>query len=428
MSKTFNKKPIKEFRDEEKRLLQECIHCGLCLPTCPTYISNGKEMDSPRGRLYLIESVINGTTAMDNVFEKHIKSCLVCRACETACPAGVEFGHLMETTREALNNVKNPSIIQQLLLKVVVPSHIFLSLLLTATRFIQRIHLDKIVHVPPFSFFAPTKLKELQKSLPIIPKQRFSNSKSKNYPTINKAKGTVALFTGCIMDHLFPHVHLATVRILNWNGYNVEIPSNQTCCGALHAHSGDSKMTNSLASENNKELLNNKYDYIVINSAGCGSHLKSFIKYNESGLSLKILDVSELLAFINIKSLQSYTSKAVAYDEPCHLLHGQGISSEPKSILDKISGINLITLENADQCCGSAGSYSLSQTEMSIKLLDEKMKKIEDSGAKIVVTANPGCQIQLNWGSKRSGLKIEVLHLMELLDRCYKTDPNYLKY
>ena len=140
------------------------------------------------------------------------------------------------------------------------------------------------------------------------------------------------------------------------------------------------------------------------------------------------MDISELLASINTKSLQSYTSKAVAYDEPCHLLHGQGISSEPKSILDKISGINLITLENADQCCGSAGSYSLSQTEMSIKLLDEKMKKIEDSGAKIVVTANPGCQIQLNWGSKRSGLKIEVLHLMELLDRCYKTDPNYLKY
>ena len=240
---------------------------------------------------------------MDNVFEKHIKSCLVCRACETACPAGVEFGHLMETTREALNNVKNPSIIQQLLLKVVVPSHIFLSLLLTATRFIQRIHLDKIVHVPPFSFFAPTKLKELQKSLTIIPKQRFSNSKSKNYPTINKAKGTVALFTGCIMDHLFPHVHLATVRILNWNGYNVEREYYYNNAGRQMRKLGDSVYSRYLElCKQDAEFPEGGYkgEYII----DIASKIKK--EYNNSLISepdnLIFKEKAELHIFENIKN------------------------------------------------------------------------------------------------------------------------------
>mgnify|MGYP001358582328 CR=1 FL=1 len=427
MNDTIDEILIQEFGKKEKRFLQECIHCGLCLPTCPTYISNGKEMDSPRGRLYLINSVLNGKASIDNIFEKHIKSCLVCRACETACPSGVEFGHLMETTRAALNNAKNPSIVQRLLLKIVIPSHSFLTIIFFLTRFIQRIHLDKLLHVPPFKFLTSSKLKELQQSLPSIPKNRFGNSKSQYYQATDKCKGTVALFTGCIMDHLFPHVHSATVRILNWNGYNVIIPSNQTCCGALHTHTGDNSSANKLAKKNNEILLNNEFDYIAINSAGCGSHLKSYIKYNNSGLASKIMDISELLTLATLKSPKSCPIGPVAYDEPCHLLHGQGISSEPKSILNSIPDINLINLKNADHCCGSAGSYSLSETEMSIKLLEKKMETIKNSGASVVVTANPGCQIQLNWGVKRAKLKIEVLHLVELLDKCYRTDPNYSK-
>ncbi|MEE2877101.1 MAG: (Fe-S)-binding protein [Candidatus Neomarinimicrobiota bacterium] len=413
------------FGPEEKRLLRECIHCGFCLPACPTYMTNGMEMDSPRGRLHLMQSVLEGRANQDSAFEKHMKLCLVCRACETACPSGVQFGHLMEVTRGALAETKQTGRLHRFLLGTVLPSHRWLSFLFRFTRFLQKLRLDKLSMLPPFSLLIPERLRKLQPSLMPVPPRRFGEAQDTYYSAMGKKRGTVLLFTGCVMDHLFPHVHAATVRLLIWNGYDVIIPANQTCCGALHAHAGESTMTANLADQNIAVLNKTESDYIVINSAGCGSHLKFYFNYFDSGVSTQVVDLSELLASIEIKSLEAVPAGVVAYDEPCHLLHGQGISAEPKGILKKIPGIDFVSLKDGDRCCGSAGSYSITETEMSLKLLDAKMDDIETIGAAIVVTANPGCQMQLNWGVKRRNLNVEVLHLAELLDRSYSANPQY---
>ena len=413
------------FGQNEKRLLQECIHCGFCLPACPTYMENGKEMDSPRGRLYLMESAINGNALMDEAFSKHVNLCLVCRACETACPSGVQFGHLMEITRSALAETKPPSFFQKYLLKKVLTSHGWLSTLFTLMRVFQKTGLQKLFSTQPFNLLVPQRIRTLQTSIPLVPPQRFGTSKDLLYSAVGKKNGTVSLFTGCVMDHLYPHVHAATVRLLTWYNFDVNIPAQQTCCGALHAHSGDTQMTSDLAQSNIDLFENTDSDYIIINSAGCGAHLKSNLKYMEAGIPGKILDLSEFLKRMETKQVSNGRLLKVAYDEPCHLLHGQGVSAEPKSLLSQIPGVELVSLKEADRCCGSAGSYSLTETEMSLELLERKMDAVMETGADILVTANPGCQIQLAWGVRRRKIEMEVLHLAQFLDRIFSNEPGY---
>ena len=413
------------FGQNEKRLLQECIHCGFCLPACPTYMENGKEMDSPRGRLYLMESAINGNALMDEAFSKHVNLCLVCRACETACPSGVQFGHLMEITRSALAETKPPSFFQKYLLKKVLTSHGWLSTLFTLMRVFQKTGLQKLFSTQPFNLLVPQRIRTLQTSIPLVPPHRFGTSEDLLYSAVGKKNGTVSLFTGCVMDHLYPHVHAATVRLLTWYNYDVNIPAQQTCCGALHAHSGDTQMTSDLAQSNIDLFENTDSDYIIINSAGCGAHLKSNLKYTEAGIPGKILDLSEFLIKVETKQVSNGRLLKVAYDEPCHLLHGQGVSEEPKSLLSQIPGVELVSLKEADRCCGSAGSYSLTETEMSMELLERKMDAVMETGADILVTANPGCQIQLAWGVRRRKIEMEVLHLAQFLDRIFSNEPGY---
>ncbi|SVA92207.1 uncharacterized protein METZ01_LOCUS145061 [marine metagenome] len=413
------------FGQNEKRLLQECIHCGFCLPACPTYMENGKEMDSPRGRLYLMESAINGNALMDEAFSKHVNLCLVCRACETACPSGVQFGHLMEITRSALAETKPPSFFQKYLLKKVLTSHGWLSTLFTLMRVFQKTGLQKLFSTQPFNLLVPQRIRTLQTSIPLVPPQRFGTSEDLLYSAVGKKNGTVSLFTGCVMDHLYPHVHAATVRLLTWYNFDVNIPAQQTCCGALHAHSGDTQMTSDLAQSNIDLFENTDSDYIIINSAGCGAHLKSNLKYMEAGIPGKILDLSEFLIRMETKQVSNGRLLKVAYDEPCHLLHGQGVSAEPKSLLSQIPGVELVSLKEADRCCGSAGSYSLTETEMSLELLERKMDAVMETGADILVTANPGCQIQLAWGVRRRKIEMEVLHLAQFLDRIFSNEPGY---
>ena len=413
------------FGQNEKRLLQECIHCGFCLPACPTYMENGKEMDSPRGRLYLMESAINGNALMDEAFSKHVNLCLVCRACETACPSGVQFGHLMEITRSALAETTPPSFFQKYLLKKVLTSHGWLSTLFTLMRVFQKTGLQKLFSTQPFNLLVPQRIRTLQTSIPLVPPQRFGTSEDLLYFAVGKKNGTVSLFTGCVMDHLYPHVHAATVRLLTWYNFDVNIPAQQTCCGALHAHSGDTQMTSDLAQSNIDLFENTDSDYIIINSAGCGAHLKSNLKYMEAGIPGKILDLSEFLKRMETKQVSNGRLLKVAYDEPCHLLHGQGVSAEPKSLLSQIPGVELVSLKEADRCCGSAGSYSLTETEMSLELLERKMDAVMETGADILVTANPGCQIQLAWGVRRRKIEMEVLHLAQFLDRIFSNEPGY---
>jgi glycolate oxidase iron-sulfur subunit len=233
------------------------------------------------------------------------------------------------------------------------------------------------------------------------------------------------------MDNLFSHVHEATVRILTWNGYEVVVPGKQTCCGALHAHSGDIATADILAQDQFQLLGETEPDAIIVNAAGCGARLKDYGRFAAGdGQTLtsapKVRDLTEFLAANELRPPEGKLEMRVVYDEPCHLLHAQGISAEPRQLISKIPGVTLIPLTESDQCCGSAGSYSLTESETSLAILERKMEHISAAGADAVITANPGCQIQLAWGVKRYGLEVEVLHFSELLDRAYGLQTTYI--
>tara|TARA_B100000315_G_scaffold120298_1_gene110190 strand:- start:1151 stop:2446 length:1296 start_codon:yes stop_codon:yes gene_type:complete len=419
------------FGEEEKHLLQECIHCGFCLSDCPTYIANGKEMDSPRGRLHLMGSALNGDIELTDSFLEHINLCLVCRACETACPSGVQFGHLMEKTRSAVYSENKLSLSTRVFLKWIISSHFFLSILSFGLWCYQKLGGQWLTTQTPLKYVISSKIRQIQQSLAKVPLKRFGKRKTQHFKADGEKRGTSALFTGCVMDHWFAGVHKATVRILQWNGWDVIVPKEQFCCGALHSHAGDSEMARSLAEKNIQQFNDLDVDVILVNSAGCGTQLKNYSRIssdygNAETFVSKIRDVTEFLASHDLKQPEKPLNLNIVYDEPCHLIHGQGISDEPKQLIESIPGITLLPLPEADKCCGSAGSYSLTQMEMSLEILERKMDFIEASGADTVITANPGCQMQLQWGIKKRNLPMKVYHIMELLDRAYSTDEKYL--
>lgn len=416
------------FGQEEKDLLNECIHCGFCLPACPTYVINGMEMDSPRGRLYLMEAAMEQRTDVTDTFLEHMDLCLVCRACESACPSGVQFGRLMETTRAAIfNDERKTSFLTGFFLRTILPSHRLLSLLFRLARIYQRWGLQWLTTHIPIRLLLPKKLYQLQASLPPIPPRRFSNRSSRTFPAVVPRHGTVMLFTGCVMDHLYPDVHAATVRVLRWHGYDVVIPTEQTCCGALHAHAGDDMSVRNLAQENCAVFSTQSVDTIVVNAAGCGAQIKEYprILSDDESIPIPVEDITEFLFNRGLRTAEANPAMKIVYDEPCHLIHAQGVSKEPKALLRSIPGVELLALKEADKCCGGAGSYVITQTNMSQELLKRKMRLIEASGADCVITANPGCQIQLDWGVKQYELNTKVLHIVELLDRAYQKDPEY---
>ena len=418
------------FEDKNKDLLQECIHCGFCLPACPTYTLNGNEADSPRGRLYLMEAFSQGKLDATESLHRHLDLCLVCRACETACPSGVQFGSLMESAREALLPTKQKRHPALKILEKAVTSHTRLSSLMKVGRVYQKSGLHWLTTHTFLRYLVPIAMRSGNESLTTIPKKRFGKKETQIFPARSKKLGAVTLFTGCVMDHLFPHIHEATVRILTWNGYEVVVPGNQTCCGALHAHSGDIATADILAQDQFQLLGETEPDAIIVNAAGCGARLKDYGRFAAGdGQTLtsapKVRDLTEFLAAIELRPPEGKLEMRVVYDEPCHLLHAQGISAEPRQLISAIPGITLLPLQESDFCCGSAGSYSLTESETSLAILERKMEHISAAGADAVITANPGCQIQLAWGVMRNRMELEVLHIAELLDKAYGMSSGY---
>ncbi|MEE9166933.1 MAG: (Fe-S)-binding protein [Candidatus Neomarinimicrobiota bacterium] len=422
------------FGDEEKRQLWECTHCGFCLPACPTYTLNGMEVDSPRGRLYMMEAAMNDRIPMTAPFFEHINFCLSCLACETACPSGVEFGHLMEKTRATVMHYEPRSRVSRwmtsFLLTQVVPSNYALSVLTKLLAIYQRTGAQWLVRQTPLHRLLSRRLQILESSTPAAPLRSFSGGKRRVFHSRGEKRGEVALFTGCVMNHLFPDVHLSTIRLLTWHGYDVVVPGGQTCCGALHVHAGDSETAHRLAGTNLSVFSGATVDTIIVNAAGCGAHLKNYTRFpghnNAASFAGKIKDLSEFLAGVDLVLPGNSMDMSVVYDEACHLVHGQGISEEPRKLLETLPGVTVLPLKEADRCCGSAGSYTLTQTDASLELLERKMDFIEAASPDAVVTANPGCQIQLEWGIRRRHLKTSVLHFASLLDRAYWNDSGYL--
>jgi glycolate oxidase iron-sulfur subunit len=410
------------FTSEDYRLLQQCIHCGLCLASCPTYIIDGKEADSPRGRLELMHAIDRGTDPNTRGAFHHIDRCLGCLACQTACPSGVPYGHLLEHARDFQRREVQPLGLMSRLMLTWLTRNPQLGIVSQLIRIVQRTGLDRLLRTLRLG---PASLRFQLGGFPAIRRKPFSHQASQHLPAVagnHGTQGTVALFTGCVMDHWYAEVHAATTRVLNWNGFDVLIPSGQVCCGALHAHAGDLAESDRLLAVNREIFAGLPVDAIVLNSAGCGAHLRDYLWSDSEGPP--VLDVSEVLCRGNLRLPRNKISQRITYDEACHLHHAQAVQHDPYKLLSAACE-TVVALPEADICCGSAGLYSLLQREMSQELLARKIEHIRAVAPDILVTGNPGCLMQLQGGLHQTGMKIPVQHTIQILDAAYRAEEPY---
>ncbi len=393
----------------------DCVHCGLCLPHCPTYQETGRETSSPRGRIYLMRGVAEGRLPLEGLVVEEMSLCLGCRACESACPAGVRYGHLLEGMRAEIDERRaRPAParwLERAVLRGVVASPAMLRLAGAALRAYQRSGLQRLVRQSGLLRLAPG-LARAERVLPPVPD---AHRPPILVPAEEPRRGRVAFFAGCLMPELFGPTNAATVRALVRNGFEVEIPRGQRCCGALHRHAGDLAAAEWLAERNRAVFRLDEVDALIVNSAGCGAALKE----GGDALAHKTRDVCEFLHAVGVRAPERELRLRVAYDDPCHLLHGQRIGAAPRALLRAIPGLELYDLPGASDCCGAAGTYNLVQPEMAARLLQRKVSAIRATRPDVVATGNPGCMLQIGGGVREAGLHVEVVHPIDLLARAY---------
>jgi len=406
----------------------DCVHCGLCLPVCPTYRETGREQSSPRGRVYLMRSVAEGRIPLGKHVAEEMYLCLGCRACETACPSGVRYGHMLETMRAEVEKAGLrggfAKRFETFALRKLVPHPQRLRRAIDALAIVQRLRLDRL----PLRLL-PSGLRELAPLAPRVPPLR----ERRPLPEFLRAQGTrrgrVALFVGCVMPELFGRVNHATARVLARNGFDVVVHRDQACCGALHAHAGDADFARRLARRNAAALRAAQVDVLVVNSAGCGAALREAGEWlGEEGreLAAAVRDVCELLDAVGLPGPMPKGAARrvlrVCYDDPCHLVHGQRVDEAPRRLLQKIPGLALIAHDDPTSCCGAAGIYALTHRAMASAVLERKIGSIAAVDADVVASGNPGCILQLRTGVARSGLRARVAHPIELLDEAYAAE------
>ena len=415
----------------DRSVLKQCVRCGLCLDLCPTYRALGLEMDSPRGRIYQTIAVYEGRISPDDPkFRKHIYQCLDCRACETACPAGVRYGKIVEAARgvaEPENEAERT--IGKTVLNRVFTSNPALDMIGLGLRAYQKTGLQALVRKRGLLKLLPKRLAEMEGML--APAQ--GGLARADIPELVLARGNrrsrVGFIAGCIMPQLMGCTNQASVRVLARNGCDVVTPRGQGCCGALHVHIGERDTARRLARRNIAAFEPLGLDAIIINAAGCGSTLKEYPHLFENdaawlerarAFSSKVKDISEWLAEIGLNTAElGETSVRVTYQDPCHLVHGQGVRNQPRDLLRAIPGLELVEMKDSDVCCGSAGIYNLTHPELSAKILGWKMAEIATTGAQVVVAPNPGCAMQIAYGARARGIELEIVHVVDLLDRAY---------
>jgi glycolate oxidase iron-sulfur subunit len=415
----------------DTELYLDCVHCGFCLPTCPTYLVLGNEMDSPRGRIWLIRSAAEGNIGIVDSFAKHMNLCLLCRACETACPSGVKFGFLMEAARGQLERHYRYPPADRRFRDLILHTFTDLGRLRAMTgllRFYQSSGLQRLVRASGI-LRALGRLGRMENLLPAIPDQRLRTELPEIVPAKGERRGRAGLLTGCVQRFFFAQVNSATARVLSENGYEVVVPRDQGCCGSLLVHEGEREQAKELARRTIDTFERAGVDVVVVNAAGCGSVMKEYWEllhtdpvYAEkaTAFSRKVRDVSQLLAQVPLNGRLRPLSLTVTYHDACHLAHGQKVRQEPRTILKAIPGLQLVELKESDVCCGSAGIYNLLYPDLAQQFLDRKIERIQETGAEVVVSGNPGCTLQIEKGLKERGLKIQVLHPVELLDRSYR--------
>jgi glycolate oxidase iron-sulfur subunit len=400
-----------------------CIHCGLCLSSCPTYLETGNENDSPRGRIYLMRAVQEGRLALGETAVTHIDRCLGCRACEAVCPSGVQYGNLLEHTRDHVERNVSRGTWQNLLRRVVIekifPNRALMKLALLPARLAKWTGAERIL--PRFA----------REALSLIPHDLAAGNLPEFSPASrsgDQRTGRVGFIRGCVMDVMFGPTNANSVRLLNVAGYDVVIPKSQGCCGALHAHNGNLEAARAAARVNIAAFEKLELDAIIINAAGCGSTLKEYghlladdsaFAERAKNFSAKVKDITEFLA-ANLAWLQSsianrQSAVRVTYHDACHLAHAQRITKPPRDLVKAVAGKTFIELPEANVCCGSAGTYNLTEPEMAARLQRRKIENIIRTNADIVVTSNPGCLLQIRAGLRRTDSSARAIHIVDYL-------------
>jgi len=400
----------------------DCVHCGLCLESCPTYRETGRETSSPRGRIYLLRAVAEGRLPLSEAVADEAYLCLDCRSCETACPSGVRFGSLIELARAEVDGAGlRPSgarRLERLGLRGLLPHRRRLRAAFSLLAAAQRLGLDR--HLAPL---LPRSLRAAAALAPTVPPRRERGRLPELVPAEGARRGRVGFFVGCVMPELYGAVNAATVRVLARNGFDVVVPRGQGCCGALHAHAGDFAYAAGLARANAAAFRAAGVDVVVFNSAGCGAAVRDaghWLPGEGDDLAAAVRDVSEFLDAEGLRPPPGRIDASVCYDDPCHLIHGQGVSQAPRSLLERIPGVVLRPHDDAAACCGAAGIYNLTHAEMSRAVLARKLDALAAVDPDIIATGNPGCLMQLRAGAQERGLRARVAHPVELLDEAYR--------
>jgi glycolate oxidase iron-sulfur subunit len=410
-------------------LYSRCVHCGLCLNYCPTYRALGLEADSPRGRIYQVLQVDTGRLAIGDSFVQHIDQCLGCRACETACPSGVKYGAILERARAEIDaNYKRPSNeekVRAYFYNKVLRNPRVMERWARVLRVYQRSGLQWLAR--NLGVLKLLGLEKLEAVSPRIDGRFFFDAIGHTYTPVGSIRARAAFMAGCIANVAFAELNRKTIRVLNENGVVVYVPAGQGCCGALHDHAGKLEDARVMARSNIDALRSLEVDAIISNAAGCGAMLKEYdhllagdVKYAAAAreFTAKVRDVNEFLAQLGLVRPRRPVSARIAYQDPCHLAHGQGIRSAPRELLKQV-GADLVEMPRADFCCGSAGTYNVTQNALSMQILAAKMDDVASTRAEILATANVGCMLQLRAGIRQRGLNMQVKHVIEVLDEAY---------
>ncbi len=416
------------------RRFLDCVHCGLCTAACPTYVELGDENDSPRGRIYLMRAVTDGRLDLTEPVRRHLDLCLDCRACETACPSGVQYGRLIEPFRVAMEQMAAQEAggdahrgdwFRRWILFGVFPYPERMRRLLGPARIAQRLGLLALAEKVGLLRLLPERLRRLTNMLP--PPRKQQRPLPDFLPAEGKRRARVALFAGCVSDAMFRHTNWATARVLQKNGCDVLVPRAQACCGAIHFHAGASEPAREFADANLSAFDYRELDAVIVNVAGCGAMLKDYGHHwhddrqaERTAFAAKVQDIHEFLDHLGIVPPTGRIELTATYHDACHLAHAQKIRQPPRRLLAQIPGLVLKDLPESEICCGAAGTYNLTEPEMSDRLSRRKLANILNTGARAVLTANAGCLLQIDREARRQKQSLWIAHPMDVLDMSYR--------
>ena len=417
----------------EESDLYKCVHCGFCLQACPTYLATGLETESPRGRIALMKAVNEDRLPFDSGVERHWDLCIQCRACEVACPSGVPYGHLIEATQNQFKSKENLNFIKKLAYEIVFRKIVTRPKLLRGVFSLLRIYqisgLQKVIRRSKVINLISKKLSRLEVKTPFIHGKPLV-AENQTFKAVEGNTKKIFMLSGCVMPLTHGNQMRSAIKVLNVNGFDVQIPEDQVCCGAINSHVGDLETARVLARKNIDAFQSENECEIVNMSGGCGARLKEYPELLEEDeeysdkaktFASRVRDIHELLVESDWECGDSFIDKTVTYQDSCHLANVQGIKDQPREILKCLDGVEFRELPSANICCGAGGTYMISEDDMSSKVLEMKLENVVSTGAKVIATANPGCYIQFENGIRESGLELEVKYVTDLLSESYES-------